>query len=167
LARATVSFLGPRTVPADVRVAILIADPSRADDGEAVCRALRQAAPYARIHAQTIDPVREFAEGAGYRTHAVAAALRSDVVLYLATATDKANAALIALRERAGYTLRLSEPEYARAWFSPNRRRSLYVLGAFPGAFGSLALALKLGCSDPAAAHRMRDRLQQPSLIAV
>jgi hypothetical protein len=154
-------------VSADVRVIVLIADPARAGDAETACRALRQAAPYARIHAHTIDPAAQFAESAGHRAGGVAAALRSDVVLYLATANDKANAALIALRERAGYTLRLSEPEYARAWFSPNRRRSLYVLGAFPGAFGSLALALELGCSDPAGAQRMRDRLPQPSLIAV
>ena len=63
--------------------------------------------------------------------------------------------------------LRLTEPEYARAWFIPNRRRSLYVLGEFPGAFGSLALALELGCSDPAAAQRLRERSQQPALIAV
>jgi hypothetical protein len=154
-------------VLADVRVTVLIADPSRADDAETACRALRQAAPYARIHAQTIDPMLEFAESAAHQARGVALALRSDIVLYLAAATDKKSAALIALRERAGYTVRLAEPEYARAWFSANRRRSLYVLGAFPGAFGSLALALELGCLDPDAAQRMRDRLQQPSLIAV
>ncbi len=124
-------------------------------------------APYCRIHAQTINPERELAESAAHQARSVAAALRSDIVLYLAAATDKKNAALIALRERAGYTVRLSEPEYARAWFSANHRRSLYVLGAFPGAFASLALALELGCSDPAAAQRMRDQLQPPALIAV
>jgi hypothetical protein len=137
---------------------VLVADPARAGDALTVCRTLQQTAPYVRIHALTIDPEREFAESAAYRARGVSSALRSDVVLYLATATAKANAALIALRERAGFTLRLSEPEYARAWFSPNRRRSLYVLGAFPGAFGSLALALELGCSDPDAAQRLRER---------
>lgn len=152
---------------ADVRVTVLITDPSRAGDAERTCLALRQAAPYCRIHAQTINPEREFAESAAHRARAVTAALRSDVVLYLAAATHATNAALIAFRERAGYTVRLSEPEYARAWFTANRRRSLYVLGAFPGALGSLALALELGCSDPAAAQRLRDRGRQPSLIAV
>jgi len=54
-------------VSADVRVTVLIADSSRADDAETACRALRQAAPYARIHAQTINPQREFAEDAAHR----------------------------------------------------------------------------------------------------
>jgi hypothetical protein len=154
-------------VSAEVRVTVLIAGPSRAGDAETACRALRQAAPYARIHAQTIDPESEFAESTAHRARGVAAALRSDIVLYLASATEKTSAALITFRERAGFTLRLTEPEYARAWFSPNRRRSLYVLGEFPGAFGSLALALELGCSDPVAAQRLRERPQQPALIAV
>jgi hypothetical protein len=148
-------------------VAVLIADASRAGDAETICRTLRGAAPYCRIHAATIDPVSEFGEGSAHRAHGISAALRSDVVLYLAAEIDRKGAALIALRERAGFTLRLTEPEAARAWYSTNRRRSLYVLGALPGAFGALALALELGCADAGAAQRVRERSEYSSLIAV
>ena len=150
---------------AEVRVAVIVADPLGANDAELICRTLRQAAPYCRINAHAIGPG-ELAESAAHRARGVAVALRSDVVLYLSAATDRPNATLIALRERAGFTVRLTEPEFARAWFSPNRRRSLYVLGALPGAFGSLALALELGCADPAAAQRVRSQAR-PSFIAV
>jgi len=154
-------------VSTDVRVTVLIADPSRGADAEAICRTLRAAAPSCRIHAHSVDPEREFGEDDAHRARGVAAALRSDVVLYLGETSGRANASLIAVRERAGFTVRLTEPEFARAWFSANQRRSLYVLGALPGALGSLALALELGCSDPAAAQYVRARSESPSLIAV
>jgi len=131
-------------------------DAARAADAEAICRRLRDSAPYCRIRAHAIDPVTEFADGSAHRARSVAAVMQSDIVLFLAANTDRTNAALIALRERAGFTWRLTEPEFARVWFSTNRERSLYVLGELPGAFGSLALALELGCGDLAAAQRVR-----------
>lgn len=140
-------------------------DPARAADAQAICRRLRDSAPYCRVRAHAIDPVAEFSEDTAHRTGAVAAALQSDVVLYLASGIDRTSAALIALRERAGFTWRLAEPEFARVWFSPNGERSLYVLGELPGAFGALALALELGCGDFAAAQRVR--AGDPPLIAV
>jgi hypothetical protein len=93
--------------------------------------------------------------------------MQSDVVLYLTKNTARSNAGLIALRERTGFTSRLTEPEFARAWFSASRKRSLFVVGEFPGALGSLALALDVGCGDPAAARRLREDRQQPVLAAV
>lgn len=152
---------------AETRVTVLIPDSTRTGDAEAICRILRDVAPYCRIRAHTIDPAIELADGSAHRARIVAAVMQSDVVLYLAKGTDRSNAGLIALRERAGFTLRLTEPEFARAWFSTNRKRSLFVLGAFPGALGSLALALDVGCSDPAAARRVREDRQEPALAAV
>jgi hypothetical protein len=70
------------------------------------------------------------------------------------------------LRERAGFATRFTEPDFARVWFSKNRKRSLYVIGDFPGASTVLALALELGLEDPSAAQRMRDTPQLPELAA-
>lgn len=141
---------------ADVRIAILIADASRGDDAEEICRALRRAAPYCRLHVLTAASENEFDESGAHGARLVAAALHSDVILYVSGAADRAGAALIALRERAGFVERLTEPDFARVWFSANRKRSLYVLGALPVALSVVALALEIGCGDPAAAERMR-----------
>jgi hypothetical protein len=155
-AMASLAESTSRPVSAEVRVTVLLPDARRAGDAEAICERLRDAAPYCRIRAHGFDPAKEFANGSAHRARVVAAAMQSDVVLFLAANTDRTNAALIALRERADFTRRLTEPAFARAWFSTNRKRSLYVIGDFPGAFDSLALALALGCGDPAAAQRLR-----------
>lgn len=152
---------------AQTRVTVSIPDATRTNDAEALCRILRDVAPYCRIRAHAIDPASELAEGTAHRARIVAAVMQSDVVLYLAKSTDRSNAALIALRERAGFTLRLTEPELARAWFTPSRKRSLFVVGEFPGALAALALALDVGCVDPAAARLVREGRQQFALAAV
>jgi hypothetical protein len=154
-------------VSAETRVTVLIPDSTRTDDAEAICRVLRTVAPYCRIRAHAIDPAIEFADDFAHRARIVGAVMQSDVVLYLTKNTDRSNAGLIALRERAGFTLRLTEPEFGRAWFTANRKRSLFVLGELPGAFTSLAHALDVGCADPAAARRVREDLQHPMLAAV
>jgi hypothetical protein len=154
-------------VSAETRVTVLIPDATRTADAEAICRILQNVAPYCRIRAHTIDPPIEFADGSAHRARIVAAVMQSDVVLYLTKNTARSNAGLIALRERTGFTSRLTEPEFARAWFSASRKRSLFVVGEFPGALGSLALALDVGCGDPAAARRLREDRQQPVLAAV
>ncbi|MGA2395794.1 MAG: hypothetical protein ABSH03_20855 [Candidatus Lustribacter sp.] len=149
---------------AEVRVTVVIPDPHRSDDAETICRMLRNSAPYCRIYVHTIDPVSEFTEEAAHASRTVARVMQSDVVLYLTNGSDRSSAGLIALRERAGFTSRLTEPDFACVWFTKNRKRSLYVLGDLPGALGALALALELGFVDPAAAQQVRDGLQQPAL---
>ena len=150
-----------------MRLTVLIADPLLTNDAETICRTVRDAAPYCRIRVHAIDPANDFATDSAHHARAVAAALQSDVVLYLCSGTTSTRAALISLRERAGFTVRLAEPEFARAWFSENGRRSLYVLGQLPGALGSLALALEIGCADFNAAQRVRDGRARPLLAAV
>jgi hypothetical protein len=152
---------------AETRVTVVIPDPIRSDDAETICRTLRSTAPYCRIHVHTVDPASEFSEESAHAKRTVATVMQSDVVLYLSSGSARASAGLIALRERAGFTWRLSEPDFARVWFSKNRKRSLYVLGELPGALGALALALELGFADPAAAQRVRDGGGRPELAAV
>lgn len=155
---------GPINVSTETRVMVLIPDPNRTGDAETICRLLRDTAPYCRIRVHAIDPAREFADDTAHCKRTIAAVLESEVVLYLTTGTDRTSAGLIALRERAGFTWRFGEPEYARVWFSRDHKRSLYVLGEMPGALGALALALDLGCADPVAAQLMRDR-PQPAFV--
>jgi hypothetical protein len=153
-------------MPAETRVTVVIPDPRRTADAERICRLLRSSAPYCSIHVHAVDPASEFADDTAYAKRTVATVMQSDVVLYLTSDSARVSAGLIALRERAGFTWRLSEPDFARVWFSKNRKRSLYVLGELPGALGALALALDLGFADPAAARRVRDD-RQPALAAV
>jgi hypothetical protein len=142
----------------ELRVALLLADPDRADDAGAIRDALAEVAPYCGVQTHAFDSVHQLNEESPRFARSVAAALWSDVVLFMAPERNaRTNAALIALRERSGFTERFHEPEIARAWSTPNGRRSLYVLGALPGAFGALALALEYGCSDPDGARRLRD----------
>jgi hypothetical protein len=127
---------------AETRVTVVIPDPVRSDDALTICRLLRTTAPYCRIYVHRIDPATEFADDSAYAKRTVAAVMKSDVVLYLTSASDRTSAGLISLRERAGFVRRLSGPDAARVWFSKNRKRSLYVLGELPGAIEALALAL-------------------------
>jgi len=141
----------------ELRVALLLADPGRADEARAIRDVLAEVAPYCGVQTHAFDSVPQLNEESPRFARSVAAALWSDVVLFLAPERNaRTNAALIALRERSGFTERFHEPEFARAWFTANGRRSLYVLGALPGAFGALALALEYGCSDPDGARRLR-----------
>jgi hypothetical protein len=144
----------------DLRVALLLADPDRTEDARAIRNILAQVAPYCRVQTQAFDSMHQLNEDSPRFAHSVAAALWSEVVLFLAPERDaRTNAALIALRERSGFTERFHEPEFARAWFTPNGRRSFYALDALPGAYGVLALALEVGCCDPDGARRLRDLL--------
>ncbi len=127
------------------RVSILISEPARGADAETIGRRLRSVARGCSIDVHTIDPL-----------SAVPAACRADVVLYVGGETAATRAALVALRERAGFTTRFLEPEFARAWFTTDHARSLFVLGALPGAWAGLALALELGVGDHDAAQRVR-----------
>jgi hypothetical protein len=148
----------------ELRVALLLPDPRHADEARAICAALAEVAPYCGVQTYAFDSVRQINEESPRFARSVAAALWSDVVLFFAPESDaRTNAALIALRERSGFTERFHEPEFARAWFTANGRRSLYVLGRLPGAFGALALALEYGCSDPDGAQRLRTLLRAPS----
>jgi hypothetical protein len=142
----------------ELRIALLLADPSRAEDARAIRDTLARVAPYCGVQTHAFDSVHQLNEESPRFARGVAAALWSDVVLFFAPQRDaRTNAALIALRERSGFTERFHEPEFARAWFTANGKRSLYVLGSLPGAFGALALALEYGCADPDGAQRLRD----------
>jgi hypothetical protein len=150
----------------ELRVALLLADPGRADEAREIRAALAEVAPYCGVQMHAFDSVNQINEESPRFARSVAAALWSDVVLFFAPESDaRTNAALIALRERSGFTERLHEPEFARAWFTPNGRRSLYVLGKLPGAFGALALALEYGCSDPDGARRLRTLRSEASQL--
>jgi len=146
----------------ELRVALLIADSKRTEDARTIRDLLARVAPYCGVRMHVFDSPQQLNEAAPQFARGVAAALWSEVVLFFAPDRDaRANAALIALRERSGFTERFAEPRFARAWLTPNGRRSLYVLGALPGAYGALALALEYGCGDPDAAQAMR-RLAGP-----
>jgi hypothetical protein len=149
----------------DVRVAILLSDERAHADADVIRDVLAEIAPYCRLqtHAFYGGALNETAPAF---TRSVTAASWSDIVLVIAPrASAQTNAALIALRELSGYTQRFAEPKFARAWFTPNGRRSLYLLGAVPGAFAALSLALEYGCRDTEAAHRLRARqLATPDL---
>jgi hypothetical protein len=150
----------------ELRVALLLADPRRTADVRAIRDVLVQVAPYCGVRMHAFDSVHQLNEESPRFARGVAAALWSDVVLFVAPEHHaRTNAALIALRERSGFTERFHEPEFARAWFTANRRRSLYVLGALPGALGALALALEYGCGDPDAARRLRDHAHDTSKL--
>jgi len=150
----------------ELRVALLVADPRRTGEARAIRDVLVQVAPYCGVQTHAFDSVHQLNEESPRFARGVAAALWSDVVLFLSPERDaRTNAALIALRERSGFTERFHEPEFARAWFAANRRRSLYVLGSLPGALGALALALEYGCGDPDAARRLRDRAHGTSKL--
>jgi hypothetical protein len=141
----------------ELRVTLLLADPNRADDARMIRDVLARVAPYCGVQTHVFNSVDQFNEASPQFARSVAAALWSDVVLFLAPARDaRTNAGLIALRERSGFTQRFPEPELARVWITPNGRRSLYVLGALPGALGALALALEFGCGDPDGAQQLR-----------
>jgi hypothetical protein len=152
----------------ELRVALLLADPQRTADARSIRNLLAQVAPYCRVQTHAFDSIHQLNEASPRFARSVAAALWSDVVLFHVPARDaRTSAALIALRERSGFTERFHEPELARAWFTRNGRRSLYVLGAPPGAYGTLALALEVGCCDPDAARRLRDLLHVNARLVV
>jgi hypothetical protein len=141
----------------ELRIALLLADQRHTGEARTIRNVLVQVAPNCAVQTHAFDSVHQLNEESPRFARGVAAALRSDVVLFLAPERDaRTNAALIALRERSGFTERFHEPEFARAWFTANGRRSLYVLGALPGALGALALALEYGCGDPDAARQLR-----------
>jgi hypothetical protein len=141
----------------ELRVALLIADPKHIEDARTIRDILARVAPYCGVQTHVFDSVHLLNDESPRFGRGVAAALWSDIVLFLAPERNaRTNASLIALRERSGFTERFQEPEFARVWLTPNARRSLYVLGALPGAYGALALALEYGCSDPDAARSLR-----------
>jgi hypothetical protein len=141
----------------ELRVALLIADPKRAADACAIRDILARVAPYCGVQTHVLESVHQLSEESPRFARSVAAALWSEIVLFLASGRNmRTSATLIALRERSGFTERFHEPEFARVWLTPNGRRSLYVLGALPGAYGALATALEYGCSDPAGAQALR-----------
>jgi hypothetical protein len=135
----------------ELRVALLLADPGRTGEARAIRDVLAQVAPYCDVQMHAFDSVHQLNEESPRFARGVAAALLSDVILFFAPERDaRTNAALIAFRERSGFTERFHEPEFARAWFTADGRRSLYVLGSLPGAFGALALALKFAFASVA-----------------
>jgi hypothetical protein len=144
-----------------LRVTLLIADPGRADDARAIRDVLARFAPYCGVQTHLFASIDELNEESPQFARGVAASLWSDVVLFLSPPREpRGNAALIALRERSGFTEAFAQPERVRAWLTPNGRRSLYALGSLPGAFGVLALALEYGVGDPDGAQRLRHALQ-------
>jgi hypothetical protein len=141
----------------ELRVALLIADPRHTEDARNIRDLLARVAPYCGVQTHVFDSAHQLNEQSPRFARSVAAALWSEIVLFFAPNRDaRTNASLIALRERSGFTERFAEPEFARVWLTPNGRRSLYVLGALPGAYGALAHALEHGCSDPDAARSLR-----------
>lgn len=152
----------------ELRIALLLSNPDLAEDARAIRNLLAHVAPYCRVQTQVFDSVHQLNEESPRFARSVAAALWSEVVLFVAPARDaRTSAALIALRERSGFTERFHEPEFARVWFTPNGRRSLYVVGKVPGAYAALALALEVGCRDPDGARRLRDLLHDGSHLVV
>jgi len=141
----------------ELRVSVLLAGPARADDARTIRDLLARVAPYCGVQTHAFESAQQLNDESPQFARGVAAALWADVVLYLPPARDtRSNAALIALRERSGFTKRYHEPEFARMWMTPNGRRSLYVIGEFPGAYGALEHALEFGCADPDGARRLR-----------
>jgi hypothetical protein len=152
----------------ELRVALLLTDPGHADAARTIRSLLARVAPYCHVQTHVFDSIHQLNEESPRFAHSVAAALWSEVVLFVAPTRDaRTNAALIALRERSGFTERFHEPEFARVWFTPNGRRSLFVLGKLPGGFAALALALEVGCRDPDGARRLRDVLRDDSQLVV
>jgi hypothetical protein len=151
----------------ELRVTVLLADPARAEDAGVIRDLFGRAAPYCGVQTHVFDSAQQLNDDSPRFARGVAAALWSDVVLYLpGRHATRSNAALIALRERSGFTERFHEPEFARMWMTPNGRRSLYVIGDLPGAFGALAHAIEYGCGDPEGARRLQSIVRdRPELI--
>jgi hypothetical protein len=140
------------------RMTLLVADPARFDHARAIRGILADVAPYCSVEMHFFDLLHRVDEDSPAFARGVAASLGSDVVLLLAPTPDaRTNAALIALRERAGFTERFHEPQFARIWLTPDHQRSLYILGTLPGAYIVLSLALEFGFSDPDGAKRLLD----------
>jgi hypothetical protein len=131
-------------------IAVVVAGSDRAADARTIRAMLADVAPDCAVSMHAFDAA-ALSEGSPGFARCVAAALSADAVLFVAPVRDaRTNAGLIALRERSGFTKRFSEPEFARAWFTADGRRSLYVVGVLPGAFAAVNLALELGNPQPA-----------------
>jgi len=102
---------GRQPTMSELRVALLLADPGRADEARAIRDVLAEVAPYCGVQTHAFDSVPQLNEESPRFARSVAAALWSDVVLFLAPERNaRTNAALIALRERSGFTERFHEP---------------------------------------------------------
>jgi hypothetical protein len=141
-------------------VTLLPADRTALADETAFRTALERFAPYVRVRSVAISEAAKILGGALVSLRAIEAASYSDAVFVLAPEkSTTTQAALITLREEAGFTRRElePEPEFARRWRSSAGKRDLYLVGALPGGYAALALAFE---------HTFHDRSARAALSA-
>jgi hypothetical protein len=137
---------------ADIVVTLLPADRTALAFEPEFRAVLERFAPYVRVRSSAISEAAQLSGEDLLPPEAVEAARSSDAVFVLAPEkSTTTQAALITLREEAGFTWQDAGPELGRRWRSYAGRRDLYVVGAPLGGYAALALALEYTFHDRAA----------------